>query len=197
MKKNNLLHWLRIKAMLVWIWEEDTQLIHRIWRYVLYISYEYISVAFNCFIYVYPNPCIVELGFRIRRWHIRLMHQNMYVAFTIGMLWICICLLVFFRVNVSVGVKEDRLMMTGMHTVADIFCVGCGSIVGWKYVRFVDTLQNTISICSWYVVIGDWWCYFTGNCSWKEPEIQGRKISTRTVSLCNSCDVNFWSNAVI
>ncbi|XP_058099650.1 protein yippee-like [Magnolia sinica] len=36
-------------------------------------------------------------------------------------------------VNVSVGVKEDRLMMTGMHTVADIFCVGCGSIVGWKY----------------------------------------------------------------
>ncbi|KAF9599149.1 hypothetical protein IFM89_035428 [Coptis chinensis] len=24
-------------------------------------------------------------------------------------------------------------MMTGMHTVADIFCVGCGSNVGWKY----------------------------------------------------------------
>ncbi|KAL5984430.1 hypothetical protein ACLOJK_018535 [Asimina triloba] len=36
-------------------------------------------------------------------------------------------------VNVSVGVKEERLMMTGMHTVADIFCVGCGAIVGWKY----------------------------------------------------------------
>lgn len=38
-------------------------------------------------------------------------------------------------VNVTVGEKEDRLMMTGMHTVVDIFCVGCGSIVGWKYVR--------------------------------------------------------------
>uniref|UniRef100_A0A9I9CTZ5 Yippee domain-containing protein n=1 Tax=Cucumis melo TaxID=3656 RepID=A0A9I9CTZ5_CUCME len=36
-------------------------------------------------------------------------------------------------VNVSVGVKETRMMMTGMHTVADIFCVGCGSIVGWTY----------------------------------------------------------------
>ncbi|GMN41309.1 hypothetical protein TIFTF001_010535 [Ficus carica] len=36
-------------------------------------------------------------------------------------------------VNVSLGVKEERLMMTGLHTVADIFCVGCGSIVGWKY----------------------------------------------------------------
>ncbi|KAF1889295.1 hypothetical protein Lal_00024618 [Lupinus albus] len=36
-------------------------------------------------------------------------------------------------VNVSMGEKEDRQMMTGMHTVVDIFCVGCGSIVGWKY----------------------------------------------------------------
>ncbi|KAJ4978714.1 hypothetical protein NE237_009494 [Protea cynaroides] len=36
-------------------------------------------------------------------------------------------------VNVSVGEKEERMMMTGMHIVAHIFCVGCGSIVGWKY----------------------------------------------------------------
>ncbi|KAF6147067.1 hypothetical protein GIB67_036786 [Kingdonia uniflora] len=36
-------------------------------------------------------------------------------------------------VNVTVGKKEERMMMTGMHTVADIFCVCCGSIVGWKY----------------------------------------------------------------
>ena len=36
-------------------------------------------------------------------------------------------------VNVFLGECEDRVMMTGLHTVADIFCVGCGSIVGWKY----------------------------------------------------------------
>ncbi|KAK2388025.1 protein yippee [Trifolium repens] len=36
-------------------------------------------------------------------------------------------------VNVSLGETEERQMMTGQHTVADIFCVGCGSIVGWKY----------------------------------------------------------------
>ncbi|KAK9283964.1 hypothetical protein L1049_012222 [Liquidambar formosana] len=36
-------------------------------------------------------------------------------------------------VNVSVGEKDERMMTTGLHTVADIFCVGCGSIVGWKY----------------------------------------------------------------
>lgn len=36
-------------------------------------------------------------------------------------------------VNVAAGENEDRQMLTGMHTVADIFCVGCGSIVGWTY----------------------------------------------------------------
>ncbi|CDP14033.1 unnamed protein product [Coffea canephora] len=35
--------------------------------------------------------------------------------------------------NVTAGEKEERMMMTGLHTVADIFCVRCGSIVGWKY----------------------------------------------------------------
>ena len=38
-------------------------------------------------------------------------------------------------VNITLGEKEERMMMTGMHTVVDIFCVGCGSIAGWKYVR--------------------------------------------------------------
>lgn len=42
----------------------------------------------------------------------------------------------FHSVNVTVGDKEDRMMITGLHTVVDIFCVGCGSIVGWKYVSF-------------------------------------------------------------
>lgn len=37
-------------------------------------------------------------------------------------------------VNITVGEKEERMMITGMHTVVDIFCVGCGAIVGWKYV---------------------------------------------------------------
>ncbi|KAB1224331.1 Protein yippee-like [Morella rubra] len=36
-------------------------------------------------------------------------------------------------VNVTVGEQEERLMITGLHTVVDIFCVGCGSLVGWKY----------------------------------------------------------------
>ncbi|XP_057488388.1 protein yippee-like At5g53940, partial [Actinidia eriantha] len=36
-------------------------------------------------------------------------------------------------VNTTVGPQEERVMLSGMHTVADIFCCCCGQIVGWKY----------------------------------------------------------------
>ncbi|XP_072986420.1 protein yippee-like At5g53940 isoform X1 [Typha latifolia] len=35
--------------------------------------------------------------------------------------------------NISVGALEERMLLSGMHTVADIFCCFCGQIVGWKY----------------------------------------------------------------
>ncbi|KAJ8446938.1 hypothetical protein Cgig2_026436 [Carnegiea gigantea] len=45
-------------------------------------------------------------------------------------------------VNVSVGPEEDRLMMSGMHTVADIFCCSCGQLLGWKYMVARDKNQK-------------------------------------------------------
>ncbi|KAL6998417.1 hypothetical protein U1Q18_008680 [Sarracenia purpurea var. burkii] len=45
-------------------------------------------------------------------------------------------------VNVTLGDKEERMMITGMHTVVDIFCVGCGSIMGWKYEAAHDKSQK-------------------------------------------------------
>lgn len=42
--------------------------------------------------------------------------------------------MVFDRVNVTLGTQVERLMMSGLHTVEDIFCCCCGQIVGWKYV---------------------------------------------------------------
>ncbi|KAF9590150.1 hypothetical protein IFM89_031754 [Coptis chinensis] len=36
-------------------------------------------------------------------------------------------------VNITIGPQEERMMLSGMHTVADIFCCCCGQIVGWKY----------------------------------------------------------------
>lgn len=36
-------------------------------------------------------------------------------------------------VNVTVGTLEERMMLSGLHTVGDIYCCCCGQIVGWKY----------------------------------------------------------------
>merc|ERR1712157_208238 len=45
-------------------------------------------------------------------------------------------------VNVHEGPKEDRLMTTGLHTVADIHCKSCMQIVGWKYEEAFEKSQK-------------------------------------------------------
>jgi len=46
-----------------------------------------------------------------------------------GANWVNVC-----RVNVIEGEPNDRQMTTGNHTVRDIYCCKCGTILGWKYV---------------------------------------------------------------
>jgi len=45
-------------------------------------------------------------------------------------------------VNITVGKHEERQLVTGMHTVADISCAGCGTVVGWKYIDAQDERQK-------------------------------------------------------
>ncbi|KAH8979128.1 yippee-domain-containing protein [Lactarius akahatsu] len=45
-------------------------------------------------------------------------------------------------VNVRMGNKEDRPLLTGVHTVADVFCVGCGDRLGWYYHKASDQSQK-------------------------------------------------------
>ncbi|KAB1221973.1 hypothetical protein CJ030_MR2G007009 [Morella rubra] len=45
-------------------------------------------------------------------------------------------------VNVTHGPQEERLMLSGLHTVQDIFCCCCGQYVGWKYVAAHDKNQK-------------------------------------------------------
>ncbi|KAI0268731.1 yippee zinc-binding/DNA-binding /Mis18, centromere assembly-domain-containing protein [Gloeopeniophorella convolvens] len=45
-------------------------------------------------------------------------------------------------VNIRLGNKEDRPLLTGVHTVADVFCVGCGDRVGWYYHKASDQSQK-------------------------------------------------------
>ncbi|TEB06387.1 yippee-like protein [Coprinellus micaceus] len=45
-------------------------------------------------------------------------------------------------VNVKLGKREDRSLMTGVHTVADAFCVGCDERIGWYYHKAADPSQK-------------------------------------------------------
>eukprot|EP00163_Fabomonas_tropica_P023110 TRINITY_DN403_c0_g1_i2.p1 TRINITY_DN403_c0_g1~~TRINITY_DN403_c0_g1_i2.p1 ORF type:complete len:114 (+),score=11.17 TRINITY_DN403_c0_g1_i2:337-678(+) len=45
-------------------------------------------------------------------------------------------------VNVSVGPTEERVLITGLHTVADLFCISCQTVVGWKYEMAYEESQK-------------------------------------------------------
>ncbi|KAJ4830564.1 hypothetical protein Tsubulata_017018 [Turnera subulata] len=45
-------------------------------------------------------------------------------------------------VNVTVGAPEERMMLSGLHTVEDIYCCCCGQLLGWKYVAAHDKNQK-------------------------------------------------------
>lgn len=44
--------------------------------------------------------------------------------------------------NIVEGTKQDRMMITGLHTVADIYCKDCGELLGWKYERAFEESQK-------------------------------------------------------
>lgn len=44
--------------------------------------------------------------------------------------------------NIVVGAKEDRTLMTGLHTVADVLCGDCNEVLGWKYERAYEPTQK-------------------------------------------------------
>ena len=37
-------------------------------------------------------------------------------------------------VNVNTSAAEERVLLTGLHEVADIYCECCKTLLGWKYV---------------------------------------------------------------
>ncbi|KAH9284220.1 Yippee-like protein [Echinococcus granulosus] len=45
-------------------------------------------------------------------------------------------------VNVSCGKTEERLLLTGLHLVADIYCECCDTYLGWKYEEAYEPSQK-------------------------------------------------------
>ncbi|KAK7692349.1 hypothetical protein QCA50_003974 [Cerrena zonata] len=44
--------------------------------------------------------------------------------------------------NLKLGKKEDRALLTGVHTVADVYCLGCNERLGWYYMKASDSTQK-------------------------------------------------------
>ncbi|KAK3827517.1 MAG: Yippee/Mis18 [Benniella sp.] len=44
--------------------------------------------------------------------------------------------------NITLGKTEERNLMTGLHTVADITCTICQSVVGWIYASTSPSLHS-------------------------------------------------------
>lgn len=61
------------------------------------------------------------------------------LAFGIFLTCDILCAFCSRRVNVGCGPAEERVLLTGLHAVADIYCENCKTTLGWKYVR--DRLQ--------------------------------------------------------
>eukprot|EP01135_Chromosphaera_perkinsii_P004772 Nk52_evm3s296 gene=Nk52_evmTU3s296 len=45
-------------------------------------------------------------------------------------------------INVYTGAPIERGMTTGVHTVVDIYCIKCSTIIGWKYVKAEEESQK-------------------------------------------------------
>ncbi|NWI11727.1 YPEL1 protein, partial [Crypturellus soui] len=50
--------------------------------------------------------------------------------------------LFFCRVNVGCGPAEERVLLTGLHAVADIYCENCKTTLGWKYEHAFESSQK-------------------------------------------------------
>ncbi|KAK4686287.1 hypothetical protein P7C73_g3838, partial [Tremellales sp. Uapishka_1] len=38
-------------------------------------------------------------------------------------------------INTALGKREERKLLTGTHTVADLNCASCASSLGWMYIK--------------------------------------------------------------
>lgn len=59
------------------------------------------------------------------------------------------------RINVTVGPHEARMLITGRHTVADIYCLECETLLGWKYEEaFEESQKYKVHAYQWWRWLG-------------------------------------------
>jgi len=53
-------------------------------------------------------------------------------------------------VNVGCGPAEERVLLTGLHAVADIYCESCKTTLGWKYVSTLFPPSINVVLSSFF-----------------------------------------------
>ena len=92
-------------------------------------------------------------------------------------------------VNFTIGELEERAMLSGLHTVADIFCCCCGQMIGWKYVILPLTVSfSYFSTWVWFSLLESLFCI-------NAPEIF--YVSTRILTVPTSCHISFYSFNIV
>ena len=89
--------------------------------YVRYVEAETVHCCAACRTHLADNDAIISKAFQGR-------HGRAYLFADV--------------VNVNSGPTENRLLLTGLHVVADIYCNACDTRLGWKYVEAFEESQK-------------------------------------------------------
>ena len=89
--------------------------------YVRYVEAETVHCCAACRTHLADNDAIISKAFQGR-------HGRAYLFADV--------------INVNAGPTENRLLLTGLHVVADIYCNACDTRLGWKYVEAFEESQK-------------------------------------------------------
>lgn len=95
--------------------------LHFIWCVVGFINFKAVSQHCDYLCSTFLSCVFIRL---IWQWWLRI---RAICDLSLNMLGVC-------RVNVGCGPAEERVLLTGLHAVADIYCECCKTTLGWKYV---------------------------------------------------------------
>mmetsp|Transcript_9296 Transcript_9296/g.20931 ORF Transcript_9296/g.20931 Transcript_9296/m.20931 type:complete len:224 (-) Transcript_9296:858-1529(-) len=129
--------------------------------FVTYMEAEIVQCCAVCGIHLTSHDSIVSKAFQGR-------HGRAYLYSDV--------------VNVDTGPTENRLLLTGLHVVCDIYCNACDTRLGWKYVEaFEESQKYKVGVVCCVSGLHPLGC-FDGNCPAHEGQ-EGKFILEKAMMI--------------
>ena len=129
--------------------------------FVTYMEAEIVQCCAVCGIHLTSHDSIVSKAFQGR-------HGRAYLYSDV--------------VNVDTGPTENRLLLTGLHVVCDIYCNACDTRLGWKYVEaFEESQKYKVGVVCCVFGLDPLGC-FDGNCPAHEGQ-EGKFILEKAMMI--------------